>query len=133
MNENTKTYSSKVTYASKELSAREKIKIKDVSACKKLDELTQNGEHIIINVDFYAIVSIHNEKADDTDYNNVVIVDKDGSRYVTGSNSFKRSLDDIMDELIDAGVLDEEDILIDVYTKPSKNYSGKSFITCSLT
>jgi hypothetical protein len=133
MNENTKTYSSKVTYASKELTAREKIKIKDVSACKKLDELTQNGEHIIINVDFYAIVSIHNEKADDTDYNNVVIVDKDGSRYVTGSKSFKRSLDDIMDELIDAGVLDEEDILIDVYTKPSKNYSGKSFITCSLT
>lgn len=133
MNENTKTYSSKVTYASKELSAREKIKIKDVSACQKLDELTQNGEHIIINVDFYAIVSIHNEKADDTDYTNVVIVDKDGSRYVTGSNSFKRSLDDIMDELNEAGVLDEEDILIDVYTKPSKNYSGKSFITCSLT
>lgn len=132
MNENTKTYSSKVTYSSKELTAREKIKIKDVSACKKLDELTQNNEHIIINVDFYAIVSIHNENADDTDYTNVVIVDKDGSRYVTGSNSFKRSLDDIMDELTDAGVLDEEDILIDVYTKPSKNYSGKSFITCSL-
>lgn len=132
MNENTKTYSSKVTYSSKELTAREKIKIKDVSACQKLDELTQNNEHIIINVDFYAIVSIHNEKADDTDYTNVVIVDKDGSRYVTGSNSFKRSLDDIMDELTDAGVLDEEDILIDVYTKPSKNYSGKSFITCSL-
>lgn len=132
MNENTKTYSSKVTYASKELSAREKIKIKDVSACQKLDELTQNNQHVEINVDFYAEISIHNEKADDKDYTNIVIVDKDGSRYVTGSNSFKRALDEIMEELIDAGVADDEDILIDVYTKPSKNYSGKSFITCSL-
>jgi len=129
MSENT-NYSSKVTSSSKELSPREKIKIKDISACEKLEELTRNGEHFEINLDFYAEISIHNEKADDKDYSNVVLVDKNGTRYVTGSDSFKRSLVDIMNELED--IDDGEDIIIDVYTKPSKNYSGKSFITCSL-
>ena len=125
-----KDYEVTITESSKDLTTREKIKLKDLSICKPLDQLTAKDDVVIINVDYYVEMSVHNEKAREKDYDKIVIVDKDGTRYITGSDAFRRSLTDIADDLAEAGELD--DFKIRVYRKPSKNYAGKDFLTCSL-
>ena len=66
-------YEAKITYSSKELTAREKIKLKDLTNAVQLDEATQNAEfegagNLVITPDYYAEVSVHNEKSDSKDY-----------------------------------------------------------------
>lgn len=125
-----KAYEASIKVTSKELTAREKIKLKDLSNSQNLDALTQEMGKVIINVDYYVILGIHNEKSKERpDYDNIVVVDKDGNKYNTGSVSFITALTDILDELADAG---ETDCTIEVYRKESKNYKGKDFITCSI-
>jgi hypothetical protein len=128
-------YEAKITYSSKELTAREKIKLKDLTNAVQLDEATQHAEgcdvvgNLVITPDYYAEVSVHNEKSDSKDYVKFVVVDTNGTKYVTGSESFITAFKDIVDEMVDAG---EEGYDIEVYRMESKNYKGKSFITCSL-
>ena len=123
-------YSVAIKETSKELTAKEKIKLKDLSNSQNLDALTQEEGKVIIDVDYYVILSIHNAKSlERPDYENIVIVDKDGNKYNTGSGSFIAALTDILDELADAG---ETECQIEVYRKESKNYKGKEFITCSI-
>ena len=120
-------YSVTVVESSRELTAKERIKIKDTTDAIKLDEATQKGA-IVIAPDMYAVLGIHNEKSSDKEYKNYVLVDKDGTKYVTGSSSFWSSFKDIYDEM--SG--ESEDYSIKVYRAPSKNYAGKEFITCSI-
>ena len=126
-------YKATVRECSKELTVKERIMLKDTSNAESLDLLTQeatfNDEKVIINVDYYATLDIHNEKSDNKDYINFIVVDKEGHKYVTGSQSFISSFTDIVDEMTEAG---ETDIVIEVYRKESKNYKGKDFITCSI-
>lgn len=122
-------YNVKVVYASKELSAKDKIRIKDFTNAISLDEATQEQGKLILAVDYFAKCEVHNEKAEDKDYMKYVIVTKDGTKYVTGSNSFITAFEDIADEMADAG---EGDYEIEVYRMESKNYKGKQFITCSI-
>lgn len=125
-----KAYEATIKVTSKELTAREKLKLKDLSNSTNLDALTQAEGKVIIDVAYYVILSIHNEKSKERpDYDNIVVVDKDGNKYNTGSTSFITALTDILDELADA---DETDCTIEVYRKESKNYKGKDFITCSI-
>lgn len=125
-----KAYEVSIKETSKELTAKERIKIKDLSNSQNLDTLTQNEDSVIIDYDYHVILSIHNEKSKDRpDYENVVVVDKAGNKFNTGSASFITALEEIIDEMADAG---EENIQIEVYRKPSKNYKGKDFITCSV-
>ncbi len=122
-------YKATISYCSKELDARERIRTKDVSDAIKLDQATQDVPSIDIEVDYYAVLDIHNEKSDSTDYKNYLVVDKEGKKYVTGSESFYKSFIDIVEELADDGITD---FTIKVYRHDSKNYAGKQFITCSL-
>lgn len=126
-------YKATVRECSKEITVKERIMLKDTSNATSLDTLTQeanfNGEKVLINVDYYATLDIHNEKSDNKDYVNFIVVDKNGEKYVTGSQSFITSFSDIVDEMMDAG---ETEIVIEVYRKESKNYKGKDFITCSI-
>lgn len=125
-----KAYEATIKVTSKELTAREKLKLKDLSNSQNLDALTQAEGKVIIDVAYYVILGIHNEKSKERpDYDNIVVVDKDGNKYNTGSISFMTALQDILDELADAG---ETDCTIEVYRKESKNYKGKDFITCSI-
>lgn len=120
-------YSVKILYASKELSAKERVAIKDTTAALSLDEQTQSGP-LVIDPDFYVTLEVHNEKAEDKDYKKHVIVDKGGNRFVTGSESFMSSFCSIMDEMDGSG----EEFQIQAYRMPSKNYKGKEFLTCSI-
>mgnify|MGYP003297775649 CR=1 FL=1 len=112
-------YSAKISYASKELSAKEKIALKDTTACISLDEATAENE-IVLDYAFHAIVDVHNERSDNKDYTKTIVVTKTGERYVTGSDSFTNSLNDIVSEMIEAG--EGDNITIKVYRRESKNY-----------
>lgn len=112
---------------SREISAKERVKIKDTTNAVKLDTATQSGRVNIVP-DMYAILDIHNENGDDKDYVNYIVVDADGTKYVTGSESFWSSFINIYNEMKD----ESEEWSLEVYRVPSKNRPGKDFITCSI-
>lgn len=123
-------YKVEIAHSTKELTVREKIRIKDLSNAIQLDDATQPEGNVVIDFDYYVILKVHNEfSKDDKDYNKYVIVDKGGNKFVTGSESFMTSLEGIVDEMADAG---ETDFEIEVYRKDSKNYTGKQFLTCTI-
>lgn len=125
-----KGYEVNIVSSTRELTPKEKIKLKDLSNSINLDNATQAEGKVVIDYDYHVILNIHNEKSKDRkDYQNVVVVDKDGTKYNTGSESFLTTLEDITGEMLSAG---EENFSIEVYRKDSKNYKGKQFITCSV-
>ena len=121
-------YSVKVVECTKDLTAKERVKIKDTTNAIKLDEATQGGA-IVIAYAYHAVLAIHNEKLDDPDYRQYIVVDTAGNKYVTGSESFFTAMTEIVDEMSAAGETDYE---LEVYRRDSKNYKGKQFITCSI-
>ena len=120
-------YSVSIKESSRELTAKQRIALKDMTGALRLDEATQ-VEPVIINVVMYAILAIHNEKSENPDYVNYIVVDKNGTKYVTGSASFWSSFMDIFTEMEG----EDEAWTLKVYRVPSKNYKGKDFITCSI-
>ena len=120
-------YSVKIVNASKELSARDRVAVKDTTNAIALDDATKDNP-LVIAIDYYVELAVHNEKSEDKDYKKYVVVDKSGNKFVTGSESFFTAMLEIMDEMSDSG----EDFEIQVYRMPSKNYKGKEFLTCSI-
>lgn len=130
--ENTeRSYSVTIGEHSDNLTHRQMIRYKDSTVHAKIDDAL-NGENgnstLVIRPVGYCVLHIHNEKSEDKDYENYVIIDEAGTSWVTGSESFWRSFMDLWDELID----DPEPWDIEISRSPSKNYKGKFFITCSL-
>lgn len=119
-------YSVEIKETSRELTAKQRIALKDTSDAIKLD-IACDEDTVIEPVD-YAVLSIHNEKSDNVDYENYVIIDKNGDKYVTGSASFWNSFMDIYNEMQG----EEEAWSIKAYKLDSKNYKGKKFLTCSI-
>lgn len=126
----TNDYSVLISEVSQELTAKERIMLKDTTNAIKLDELTQEtDEKVIISPAIYAVLDIHNEKSEQNkDYKNFIIIDKDGKKYVTSSESFWNSFMDIASEM--AG--ENEEWSIEIYRVPSKNFKGKEFLNCSI-
>lgn len=122
-------YSVKIEEASKELTKKERVMLKDTGDALKLDDVIQD-EPIIINTDFWVKLHIHNEKSDNVDYPVYLIVDKNGTKYVTGSEAFWTTFSDIWDEMTEDG--DEEEWQLKCYKLDSKNFKGKQFLTCSV-
>lgn len=120
-------YAVTVEQVSRELSHKQRVQLQDTTSAVRLDKATQEMP-VLINVDFYAVLAIHNEKSSDKDYHNYIVVDKSGTRYVTGSESFWNTFCDIMAEMEGSG----EEFQIRAFRSESKNYAGKSFITCEI-
>ena len=109
------------------LSNRDRVMLKDTSDAIALDEaLTDENATLEIAVKDYAVLNVHNEAADDKDYAKYIIVSETGEKYTTGSNTFFRSFKDIYTEM------QGEAFSIKVYKKPSTNYKGKFFLSCSI-
>lgn len=123
-------YSVSIKECSKELTKRERIRIKDTSNAVKLDEATNGDSPLVIEPDYYAVLAVHNEKSENKDYEVYIIVDTSGTKFVTGSTSFITSFIDIWGEMKDDD--SDEPWQIEVYKKDSKNYKGKQFLTCSI-
>ena len=121
-------YAVKIIEASKELSAKERIKMKDTSNAMKLDVVLDGDDPLVITPVMYAIISVHNDKAEDPDYEQFIVVDESGAKFVTGSKSFWNSFIEIWNEMAE----ENEEWSLEIYKRDSKNYSGKKFITCSI-
>lgn len=120
-------YSVNIREVSRNITAKERVMLKDTTNAISLDEATQ-GAKFVFEPDYYAVLDVHNEKSEDKDYVKYVIVDKAGTKLVTGSESFFTSFKSIMDEMDGC----DEEFSIEAYRMPSKNYKGKEFITCSV-
>lgn len=120
-------YSVEIKETSRVLTAKQRIALKDTSDAIKLDTVCDENDVIIDPVD-YAVLAIHNEKTDNVDYENYVIIDKNGDKYITGSQSFWNSFMNIYAEMLG----EEEEWAIKAYKLDSKNYKGKKFLTCSI-
>lgn len=129
-------YKVTIKRTSKELTKIERIAFKDLSNCLKLDEVLESVPEDSFNIEVAAFVEleIHNEKVrggDNKDYNAYIIVSKTGEKYATSSNTFWNAFSDIAEELeeeLESG----EGFTIEVYRRPSRNFAGKYFITCSI-
>ena len=123
-----KGYEVKINSTSKELTARERVLLKDTRNAIKLDEAVSDTP-LVITPDYYGVLDIHNEKSkEDKDFQNYIVVDKGGNKYVTGSTSFFEAFTEIVEEMDGTG----EEYQIEIYKLDSKNYKGKQFITCSI-
>lgn len=128
-------YKSEITFASKELTKRERVMLSDVSSATKFDEVIKGVDDTFdIEPVAYALVSIENDKAKgEKQYEVIVILDASGNKYVTGSQSFREAFVSIWEQMTDNGeIAAGEEFSIRVYKRPSKNYSGKAFISCAL-
>ena len=126
-------YSVSIRETSKQLSAKERIKVKDTTQAISLDDVTQQGDFILCP-DAYVILDVHNEKAKEgnsKDYVKYIVIDKAGAAYTTGSESFFTSLKSIMEEM--EAEAPGEEYSVTVYRRESKNYKGKTFITCGIS
>ena len=121
-------YKVNIISCTRDLTAKERIMLKDTTNAVSLDEATASGS-VVIPYAYHAILDIHNEKSESQDYRKIVVVDQAGQKYTTGSEAFISALDDIVSEMFEAG---EKNFDIEVYRKDSKNYKGKQFITCSI-
>ena len=119
-------YKAVVARASKELSAKEKIMLKDMSDAVKLDDAVKE-QAIVIKPEFYAIINVHNEKSDRKEYEQYLIQDAEGVWYATGSQAFWDTFIDIWTDMDG-----EDDFSLNIYKVESKNYRGKYFITCNI-
>ena len=116
-------YEVKIIEASRDLSKKETYKVTDFTGNLKLDKELSEGTEIRIDVDYYVKCEVNND--DGENYNVIVVVDKDGKRYSTGSSSFMNSFDRIVD------VMDGEDFAVIAFKRESKK-SGKTYICCTL-
>ena len=125
-------YKVTIEYSAKELTAKEKIQLKDITDSYSLDSLTQESENksVIIIVSNVVVLNVHNEKAENTNYSKLVIIDNEGNKFTSSSNSLTEKVCDIIDDLKDIDYTD--DITLKIYRKDSKNFKGKQFLTCSL-
>lgn len=133
-NTNTESnYSATIAESSRELSARERVMYKDTQNAVSINDLAEEAakdgnKAFIEGIADYVVLDIHNDMSDDKDYKNYLIIDKDGQKYVTGSQAFWNSFKAIYDEMAN----ESEPWSIEINLLPSKNYKGKNVLTCSL-
>ena len=126
-----KEYEVKIVEASRDLTAKEKIAYRDFGNAIKMDEELTDESSLMIAPADYVVLDIHNEKAKgNKDYRKYIVIDRAGNKYVTGSESFYTRFIEIFQTMQEDAP--EEEYQIECYKKPSKNYAGKSFISCSL-
>ena len=125
-------YTATITESSREFSAKERVMFKDLGNAESMIDYAraaiEQGAKATIDVADFAVISIHNEATDDVDYTNYLLIDKNGNKYYTGSESFWNSFKNIYNEMKDS----DEEWGIELNLIPSKNYKGKEILTCSL-
>lgn len=127
----TKNYNQEVTFVSKEeLDPVALYKLSDVTSAEGLDEVLKEVGTVVIDVEVFAILNIHNENSRNKAYSVLVIKDVNGTVYKTGSQSMINKVKEIFDFVTNAKA-NFESFAIKVFGRPSKNYDG-NFITCSL-
>lgn len=121
-------YTSEIIESMKPLSGKEKVRYKDLTASTKLDEVVEVGEGLKVDLANYIELAVHNPKAENPDYHVFIIVSKEGQSYYTSSDTFARALKDLVSSMEG----ETEEWGVEVVKKPSNNYKGKFFLTCTV-
>lgn len=121
-----------ITDSSREFKGKEAIMLKDTGDAIRLNKAIDEAEDGIVTFvpDAWAVLHIENDNAkegQDKEYDNYIVLDTEGNKYITGSESFFTSLKDILSEM--EGV--DEEFGIKCYKVPSNNFSG-DFLKCSI-
>lgn len=121
-----------ITESSREFKGKEAIKLKDIGDAIRLNSAINEAEDnvVVFTPEAWAVLHIENDNAkegQDKEYTNYIVLDTDGNKYITGSESFFLSLKDILDEM--EGI--DEEFAIKCYKVPSSNFSG-DFLKCSI-
>lgn len=123
-------YEVKITESSKDLSARQRIALKNFDDMVALDEaVNEESPRLMIDVEAYVVVDVHNEKSDNVNYRKYIFIDETGQKYITGSEPFFTSFKEIWDEMKN----EPEEWSLIVYKRESNNYKGKTFLTCTIS
>lgn len=127
-------YEVKITETSRELTKKERVAIKNTTGAIRLDAVAPEpgeGEFCLVP-DFYCLLEVHNDRAtsENKDYTQLIIVDTEGTVFLTGSNSFIESFVGIWEEM--EGQDYNDPFTICVSKQPSKNRTGKYFLTCNI-
>ena len=121
-------YKATVVKESKELSAKERIAVKDFGKAIKIDEVVGPDDGLVIDVDYSCIVHVDNGYSENKSYDVFVLVDKGGNKYVSSSKHLADAYFNIVDEMQGS----DEEYQINIYKLESKNYKGKYFLTCEI-
>lgn len=125
-------YTATIIESSRDFSAKERVMFKDLGNAESMIDYAraamEQGGKATIDVADFAVISIHNEATEDVDYTNYLLIDNNGNKYYTGSESFWNSFKNIYNEMKDS----DEEWGIELNLLPSKNYKGKEILTCSL-
>lgn len=126
-------FTSTIREASRELSPKERVMFKDMANATSLVDFVsaqrEAGEKAIIDVADYAVIDVHNPKAQDNiDYVIYLLIDKAGNKFYTSSEAFWSAFSNIYKEMAGS----DEEWGIEAVLIPSKNYKGKEILTCSL-
>lgn len=111
-----------------DLTSKQRVMLKDTTNAVKIDDVVTPDNPLVLDICDYAVIQIHNENSDDKEYKQYMYITTDGLKYVSGSVSLFTSFLDIYEEMKDSN----EEYQIKVYKMPSKNYTNKHFITCSI-
>lgn len=117
-------YETRIVECNVELTGKQKLMLMETSDAIMLNDV-DNG--FTLAPDIIAKIAVHNEYSENTDYDVYVIIDKDGNKYTTSSNSFWTSLKAIMDAMSDS----DEAYSVKVVKVQSKNNTGK-ILTCAI-
>lgn len=124
-------YEVKLREASKELTARDKIRYKNFSAAIALDTLVADDKESFSFAPVgYAVFDVHNEHAENSDYPLYIIEDSSGNLYKTGSLSFFGRFKDIFDTMVEES--EGEQFTVSVIKRPSARYKGKYILLAQL-
>lgn len=112
----------------KEVTKKEMLQLKDLTDAVRLDQATQeHGSVLIPNIqNMVKMFLVSDDPKNPQEYAKMVITDTEGNRFVTGSESFARRAWEIADDM--AG----DEFGLKVYRRPSKNYPGREFLSCSV-
>jgi hypothetical protein len=112
----------------KDVTKKEMLQLKDLADAVRLDQETQeHGSVMIYNIqNMVKMFLVSDDPKNPKEYAKTVITDTEGNRFVTGSESFARRAWEIADDM--AG----EEFGLKVYRRPSKNYPGRDFLSCSV-
>ena len=91
-----------ITESSREFKGKEALKLKDIGNAIRLNSAINDAEDnkVVFTPEAWAVLHIENDNAkegQDKEYINYIVIDTDGNKYITGSESFFTSLKDILD------------------------------------
>lgn len=120
-------YEVTLVHATRELKGKELVMAKQFTDAISLKDIVKENGAVLIDVDYLAEFSVHNERSENKDYTVYILCDKEGNKYQTSSISFYESAVDCIADMDEV----EEGWSLKVFGMKSKNFAG-DFLTATI-